>query len=104
MPRIWIGCCLASMLMLGCGESRLPVVNATGKVYVDDKPYGPAMLSLSPLDRPEKPKKGELQIPNCSATVSADGSATFSSYTGTKGIVPGKYQVHLNPDPMAMNQ
>jgi len=95
---------LALVVASGCGQSRHPVVDVSAKVYLDDKPYGPGTLSLSPRNQPEKPKKGEIPVPNATGEVSQDGTATFSSYTGTKGIVPGTYQVFLAPDPMAIGQ
>lgn len=85
--------------VVGCGKGQLPTVEVKAKVYVDEKPFGPAALSLSP------PTSGKDQKqPNSSGSVSADGTATLKSYPNGKGIVPGTYTCNLLPDPLAMNQ
>lgn len=90
---------ILSMATLGCGkgESRLPTVDVTAKVFVDDKPYGPAMVSMS---SPDKDKK----LPNSTGRVKEDGTASLVSYPNSKGIVPGNYSCNLLSDPLAMKQ
>lgn len=86
-----------SMLLLGCGQSKLPTIKVEGQVTVDGKPYGPATISLSPTDGPTS------KTPNASGPISADGKFTVNSYGPNSGVVPGTYSVALGMDPMNFN-
>lgn len=82
----------------GCGGGpskppELPTVKATAKLTVDGKPFGPGVLSLSP-------ETSDKNIPNSTGTVKDDGSVTLWTYKDKEGVVPGKYSVQLQPDPM----
>ncbi|MEK6259328.1 MAG: hypothetical protein AABP62_11990 [Planctomycetota bacterium] len=80
----------------GCGPggpARQPTINVTAKLLVDDKPFGPALVSLSPT------AEARTKLPNATGTVTKDGVVTLSSYQGSVGIVPGTYSVSLTSDP-----
>lgn len=84
-------CCWA----IGCGggPAELAVVNVPAKFKLDDKPFGPATLSLSATNKDSK-------IPPATGTVAADGAVELKTYPSRTGIVPGEYTVILLPDPM----
>jgi len=87
-----------TLAISGCGgEAMLPTVEIKAKVFVDDKEFGPATVSLSPPDAKSK-------TPNCGAMVSASGDTELNSYKGKKGIVPGRYSVQIGQDPLTMSQ
>lgn len=86
-----------AMMSMGCGPGQLSTVKVSAKVFVDDKPFGPAGLSLSS-------PTGDKKVPNASGSVTADGTATLRTYPNGSGIVPGVYSCNLLPDPLAMNQ
>jgi hypothetical protein len=66
-------------------------------VFVDDKPFGPAMLSMSASDAAKK-------LPNSTGAVNAEGVAVLKSYPDSNGLVAGSYTCVLSPDPLKMNQ
>ena len=77
---------------VGCGPGgppRLATIKVTAKLLVDDKPFGPAQISLSPTEA------ARTKLPNATGTVAKDGAVTLSSYQGSVGIVPGTYSVSL---------
>ena len=77
---------------VGCGPGgppRLATIKVTAKLLVDDKPFGPAQISLSPTEA------ARTKLPNATGTVAKDGALTLSSYQGSVGIVPGTYSVSL---------
>jgi hypothetical protein len=79
----------------GCGPGgppQLPTIKVTAKLLVDDKPFGPALLSLSPTEA------ARTKLPNATGTVTKEGVVTLSSYQGSVGIVPGTYSVSLTSD------
>lgn len=87
---------VVSLLALaGCSPSRMPTVEVTARLTVDSAPFGPASLSLSPIDQ----KSG---IPNCGGMVDKDGTISFQSYPDVDGLVPGMYSVNLLPSSMDM--
>jgi hypothetical protein len=85
---------------LGCGSSgppRLATVKVQGKLYIDDKPFGPCTLSLSPDSvAPAAPGKPPTTAPAL-AQVAADGSFTLRTYEDGDGAVPGTYSVTISP-------
>jgi hypothetical protein len=89
-------CTLAAAV--GCGSSGPPkkaTFKATGKLSVDDKPFGPATLTLSSTDK-------DMSSPSITGNVAADGTITYVTY-GQEGIVtPGKYAVTMAGDIMTM--
>jgi len=72
----------------GSGEPRLATVKIKGKLYVDDKLFGPCTLNLVP-DAPGPSKRA------ASAVVGADGNFVLRTYDEGDGAVPGKYKVSL---------
>ncbi len=87
----------------GCGEGggaapdAVPTFSATGNLTVDDKPFGPATLTLGSSDATGK-------SPSISGKVDKDGKITFVTY-GTEGVVAaGTYSVTMAGDIMSMSQ
>ncbi|HEY0981198.1 MULTISPECIES: hypothetical protein [unclassified Schlesneria] len=97
MVKNWkyAGLAVLCFSLSGCGggPAQLPVVTVPAKLVLDDKPYGPATLSLSAASPGSK-------IPPATGTVASDGSVDLKSYPNKPGIVPGEYVVLLLPDPM----
>ena len=90
-----IGVLCAALALQGCGGDgveRVPVVEAAGKVYVDDQPYGPATLTLRPVTKGKDDKR-----PPLGGLVQADGSFTLTTYETGDGAPPGEYTVSLAP-------
>jgi hypothetical protein len=92
---------LAAICILGCGggssEPRLPTVKVKGTLYVDDKPFGPCLLTLvpNPLENPDKSKPRPHQA---TAKVGDSGSFVLTTYEPDDGIPLGKYDVVLATD------
>lgn len=80
--------------IIGCGggdkETTVPV---TGTMYVDGKPFGPATLTLRPVD-------AESGTSETGATVGKDGTFTLTTSKGDEGAAPGKYYVTVSEDVM----
>lgn len=91
---------------IGCGggaDDRLSMVNASGKLYLDDQAHGGVNLTLEPVrDSPDDPRS------LIGAEVAEDGSFTLQTYEPGDGAPPGKYTVRIVPkvgdstDPNAM--
>src|SRR5262245_62870284 len=83
-------------LLFGCGggERKVATVPVKGTLYVDDKPFGPALMQLT-IDPPD------AKIPVVNGYVKPDGSFELKTYTDGDGAPPGKYKVVLMMDPMA---
>lgn len=85
----YCGMLLAMVLACwGCGRSappRVPVVPATGKVTVDGKPAGGAILMFYP----KQPITGLKTRPL--ATTDADGSFAVGTYLAGDGLPVGEY-------------
>jgi len=85
---------LLALLLAGCGKKQgkhgeIPV---EGTLYVDDKPYGPALLSLTPTD---------TERPSVEGSVKDDGTFTLRTQKGTEGAPEGTYAVTVNPDALS---
>lgn len=82
----------------GCGGSNAPaklaLVKVTGKLFVDDKPFGPALLQL--MVEPANP-----QVPVINGYVKQDGTFELQTYEPGDGAPEGNYTVVLAMDPMA---
>jgi hypothetical protein len=90
-----IGIFCAALALQGCGGDgidRVPVVEAAGKVYVDDQPYGPATLTLRPVTKGQDDKR-----PPLGGLVETDGSFKLTTYEPGDGAPPGEYTVSLSP-------
>jgi hypothetical protein len=87
-------CLLFACVISGCGGSdpRVETFPASGSLSVDGKPFGPAQLSLIPMD---------ASIPSASASVSVDGKFVLSTYEPDDGAAVGEFKVSLLMDPMA---
>jgi hypothetical protein len=76
---------------------RVPTVPVSGTLYVDDKPYGPVMLILTPTTK-------DANHPSVSAEVAEDGSFSLSTYSAADedpdGAPPGDYTVAFSFDVM----
>jgi hypothetical protein len=83
---------MALLLVAGCGDGieKVSVVAVKGKLYVDDKPHGPATMVLYPI-----PAGEDDQRPAVSGEVTADGSFTLTTYDAGDGAPPGEYTVQL---------
>lgn len=92
---------LVAALLAGCGPSddrvKLPTTPVQGTLYIDDKPFGPAKLTLAPV-----PADGTRPV--VSGVVTADGKYTLSTYSAADeepdGAPPGEYQVGFSLDAM----
>ena len=78
--------CLAPLLLVGCGKSRLPCVKATCAIKIDGKPYGPVTAQFhregaDPKDR------------GSSASVDGAGNGQISTYELGDGLPEGDYKV-----------
>jgi hypothetical protein len=84
-------------LILGCGggDSKVATVPVKGKLYVDDKIFGPALMQLTP--EPPDPKIGVVN-----GYVKKDGSFQLQTYKEGDGAPVGKYRVVLSMDPLNM--
>ncbi len=78
----------------GCSNGQLPTMKIAGTLTVDGKPYGPATVSLSPVEGPS------AKVPNATGQVSAEGRFQPASYGPNSGIVAGQYQATLGMDAM----
>lgn len=88
-----VTCLLIVCAISGCGESgRVETFPASGSLSIDGQPFGPAQLSLTPLDG---------SVPPASAKVSADGKFVLSTYEPNDGAAVGEFKVSLLMDPMA---
>lgn len=79
----------------GCGgDGPLPLatIRVPVKLFVDDKPFGPASLSLSPT-------QSAAELPNTTGVAAGDGTVTLTTYGG-EGVVPGEYAVTMSGDIM----
>lgn len=82
----------------GCGPdgpAKLPTMKIPGKLTIDDKPFGPATLTLSAPD-------SDKNKPNATGNVDKEGKISFVTY-GEEGIAAGTYNVSIAGDIMAMN-
>lgn len=78
----------------GCGPSddriKMPTTPIEGMFYVDDKPFGPARLTLTPI-----PAGGDRPV--VAGEVDEDGEISLSTYSTADeepdGAPPGDYQV-----------
>lgn len=86
MKLIRILFCLAPLVLVGCGKSRLPCVKATCSLKVDGKPYGPvtAMFFRDGADPADR---------SSSASIDGNGSGQISTYELGDGIPEGDYKV-----------
>ena len=83
--RPWL-CCLAVVLLAGCGNGRLPCIPAKCAIKVDGQPYGPATAIFHRSgDKPEDRRP--------TASIGADGSGEISTYELGDGIPEGDYKV-----------
>lgn len=80
-------------VLAGCGgddRNLLPRTPVQGTLYVDDKPYGPAKLTLTPV-----PADGSRPV--VSGIVAEDGTYSLSTYSiadeEPDGAPPGEYQI-----------
>lgn len=85
-------CVAVVSFVAGCGSSQLPTQQVEAVVLLDDKPYGPANLSLSPVQGPD------AKLPNAMSPIDAQGKAKPYSYQPGSGIVAGEYYASLSPD------
>ena len=86
-----------AVLLFGCGkggEPQVALVPVNGKLYLDDKAFGPALMQL--VSEPPDPK-----IPVVNGYVKQDGSFQLQTYKEGDGAPVGKYKVVLSMDPMA---
>ena len=84
--------------LAGCGPDgpvKLPTMKISGKLTIDEKPFGPATLTLSSPD-------SDKNKPNSTGNVDKDGKISFVTY-GEEGIAAGTYTVTIAGDIMAMN-
>lgn len=72
----------------------MPTVPVAGKLTVDDKPFGPALIQLTPEPANEK-------MPVVNGYVKQDGSFQLQTYKEGDGAPAGKYKVVLTMDPMS---
>jgi hypothetical protein len=82
----------------GCGPDgpvKLPTMKISGKLTIDDKPFGPATLTLSPSD-------SDKNKPNSTGNVDKDGKISFVTY-GEEGIAAATYTVTIAGDIMTMS-
>jgi hypothetical protein len=79
----------------GGGSVSQSTFSATGKLTVDDKPFGPATLTLSSTDKTAK----EASI---TGNVKPDGAITFVTYGKEGVVVAGNYTVTMAGDIMTM--
>lgn len=85
--------CLVSVVgCFGSGKKQVPTVRVEGKLFVDDKPYGPATISLNTKNK---------EIPGASGVSKADGSFELTTYKPRDGAAEGEFNVELLMDPMA---
>ena len=91
-------CCGVVILAAGCGggdegsADKVAVVPVKGTLYLDDKPHGPASLSLTPTGG----KTGTgVARPQVGGAVNADGTFSLSTYGENDGAAPGDYEVAL---------
>ncbi len=87
---------VALAVFVGCsggGEAKVATVPVKGKLYVDDKPFGPALIQLTP--EPADPK-----IPVVNGYVKQDGSFQLKTYKEGDGAPIGKFKVILTMDPL----
>lgn len=86
------------MFTCGCGGStepdKLPLVKVSGKLLVDGKPFGPALLQL--MVAPANPK-----VPVINGYVKQDGTFELQTYAPGDGAPEGNYSIVLAMDPMA---
>ncbi len=100
---LFLGLCVT-----GCssevGEERVETVPVSGKLYVDDMPFGGVDLQLVPTGGDPNSDKRRT----ASARVAEDGSFTLTTYEQGDGASPGSYTVSLvapsMTDPEAMGQ
>lgn len=78
--------CLAPLLLVGCGKSRLPCVKATCTLKVDGKPYGP-VTALFHREGADPKDRGS------SASLDGAGSGQISTYELGDGLPEGDYKV-----------
>ena len=85
------------VVLCGCGGSdtagRLPLVKVKGKLYVDNKPFGPALLQL--MVEPASPT-----VPVINGYVKEDGTFELQTYEPGNGAPEGNYTIVLAMDPM----
>lgn len=79
----------------GCGgeAGKKPTFSATGKLIVDDKPFGPGTLALSAEGK-------EQSVPSLSGKVAQDGTVKFTAYGQEGSVVAGTYSATLTGDIM----
>ncbi|MBX3452209.1 MAG: hypothetical protein KF777_21820 [Planctomycetaceae bacterium] len=78
---------------IGCGgggSKQLPVVTVKGTVFVDDKPFGPGQLTLTPQNGGEQDLR-----PIIGGTIKADGSYVLTTYNTGDGAPVGEYSAVL---------
>lgn len=94
------------ILVTGCGgPTRLSTVQASGTVYLDDKPHGPARLTLTPVSAGSTDVRSAI-----GGDVEPDGKFKLTTYEEGDGAPPGEYTVTLgaavsdagSTDPAAM--
>ena len=93
-------CLVVTTAVIGCGgggagAGSQPTFSASGKLTVDDKPFGPATLTLGSTDSSGK-------LPSVTGNVAEDGTIKFVTY-GKEGVVTaGSYNVTMAGDIMTM--
>ena len=107
--RAWVLPILATcIVMAGCGgETRQSLSKVSGTVYLDDKPHGPARLTLTPVSAGSKDTRSTI-----GGEVDPSGKYTLTTYDQGDGAPPGKYTITLaaggadpaSTDPAAMMQ
>ena len=89
----------AALLACGCGkqvdEKRVATVPVSGKLLVDGKPFGPALLMLT-LNPPN------VEVPSVNGYVKGDGTFELKTYQDGDGAPAGSYNVTLTMNPSAM--
>lgn len=81
-------CVILLVASVGCGGSdQLDVYKVEGTLLLDDQPFGPTSLNLTPVDT----EKGRSAV----GQVDANGHITFTSYQVGDGVPPGEYQVQV---------
>jgi len=79
---------LVSYVVMGCGgggDDLLEVYPTTGKLTLDDEPFGPTQIHLVPVGT----KGGRSLV----GTVDKSGQVTFTTYKGGDGVPAGEYRV-----------
>lgn len=80
--------------VIGCGSGgsgQLPVVKVKGTVYLDEKPHGAGVVTLTPTGAGE----GKDPRPVIGGTIKDDGTYTLTTYNTGDGAPVGEYSAVL---------